>query len=121
MSFGGTALSTDMQEFATTEEANEIDATACNDTSSVYLAGMIDRSATATILDATDGTANFNMLTPQASGTLIYAPQGTTAGKPKFTINSAVLLSRNRTVNYSDAVSYEVNWRLNAAPTAGTY
>lgn len=117
--YGGTVLSGDFREFRTTETADMIDATAGADTRKNWLGGLVGGEASMTILDASDGTANWNTLVPGGSGTLQWYPAGTTAGTPSYTANS-VLVSKDRSVPYNDVVSIDLRWNLTTAVTQGT-
>jgi hypothetical protein len=120
VSFGGTAMTGDQRAFQVTESAGEINATAGSDPSEVYLAGFIGREATMDQLGTTDGTTNWNAMPPGASGSLLWAPQGTATGKPKFTALSK-LLERSQSYPYDDVVSVTYRWRINADPGTAIY
>lgn len=119
VTYGGTVLSGDFRQFRTTETADMIDATAGADTRKNWLGGLVGGEASMTILDASNGTANWNALVPGGSGSLIWYPAGTTAGTPSYSAN-AVLVSKDRSVPYNDVVAIDLKWNLKTDVTQGT-
>jgi hypothetical protein len=118
--WGGTVISSDFRTFGHDESSDEIDATAGNDARKVYLTGPIDDTISASFIDTTGNTSNWAALAVGNSGTLVYSPQGTAAGKPKYTCGTAAITRRNRDIPYDGAVSYDMTWRLKTDLTAGT-
>jgi hypothetical protein len=55
-----------------------------------------------------------------ASGTLIWAPEGTAAGKPKHQV-VAIVKNRSRSMPYDDIVEGKVEFQFSGAVTDGTY
>lgn len=120
VSFAGTALA-NIRSIEDSDEANEIDASAAGDTREQYLAGLLSGTWSAEMLDDNSSNDPYTAVAPQTTGTLIIAPEGTSAGKRKITYNSALALSRSRSYPYDDVVMINAEGRLNSAPTLGTY
>lgn len=119
--FGSTVLTGDHKAFKTSEKADQIDATGGADTYKTWLAGVRDGDCSMNLMGTTGGTAIYNAVAPGVSGTLEWAPEGTAAGKQKWTCSTAVVVSRDADYPYDGVVSYDVGWKLNATVTGGTY
>lgn len=103
------------------EETKEIDVTAYGSADYEYITTKKrNRRASFMVLDDTGGSATEAALDAGNSGTLIYGPQGTAAGKPKKTVQ-AVILRNRKTYPHDDAVQFNVELRLSGAITGGTY
>jgi hypothetical protein len=119
--FGTTVLSTDMRAFDPEEEVGLVDGSAGSDAARTYLTTLKDGKATLELLAGTGGTALWAAVAPATSGTLEWGDEGTTAGKPKHTVN-AIVQKRKRSTPYDDVVVYTVDFQFSgAAVTDGTY
>ena len=120
ITFAGTNISGQGRNLEISQSADEIDVTTYGSTDKEYIVGMLDRDASIEILD--DDTSNTIRvkMTPGSSGTLIWYPLGTVAGKPKFTVGTAVVTEANISYPYDDAVLLSCSMRLSGAVTEGT-
>jgi len=118
--FGSTVLSGDHRTFEVNETAGEIDASAGNDRRSAYLPGRIDGEANMTLLQSEGGTALFQAVSPQSSGTLEWAPEGTASGKPKRQC-LAVALDRSENMGYDEVAMLNIRFRLSGDLTESAY
>jgi hypothetical protein len=102
------------------QSGDEIEVTSYGSTDKEFITGFAERSAATEILDD-DTSSTIRQATRVGSvGSLGWFPQGTAAGKPKFTVGTAVVLQQNLSYPYDDAVLASVNFRLNGAVTEGT-
>jgi hypothetical protein len=120
MTFAGTVLSGDYRSFNTNETIDQVDATAGSDTSKSFVVTTRDATASASLVDQSAGTALWNSLVPGASGTLIWAPEGTAAGKPKYTALAHVT-SRGRETAYDGLVVLSFDFQFDATITTAVY
>ena len=115
LKFGTTALSQDERNFEPEEEIGLVDASAGNDAGRTYLTTLLDGKATLELVDQAGGTALWAALKPGTAGTLEWGPEGTAAGKPKFSVNAKIQRRRktfafdglamiNADVQFSDTV-----------------
>ncbi len=120
--FGSTVLSSRYKSWEETQEAGLAEASAGSDTLRTYLSTLDDGSATLELLEASVGTALFNAVAPRTSGTLEWGPEGTTTGKPKYTV-VALVKSRKRTVVHDDVTKLSLEFQFNSSTgvTAATY
>jgi len=115
-----TTLSSDYRTFDTDETSDAVDATAGSDTRKVWLASVMDGSASCQLVDQTGGTTLWEALAPQTNGTLEWAPEGTASTKPKYT-NLAIVTSRKRSTPYDGVVVLNVDFKLSGAGTIAAY
>jgi hypothetical protein len=118
--FGSTVMSGDHRVLKTSEKADSIDATAGADTRKTILPGLAEGDASLSMLGTIGGTAPWAAVAPRTNGTLEWAPEGTAAGKPKYTVDSYVL-GRDASYPYNDVVSWEIKFGMTGNITAGTY
>jgi len=103
-------------------QADEIDASAVGDSYKQYLAGLTEATMDVECLDDDAASpVNHQALEPSVTGSLVFGPAGTAAGKLKVTIGTAVVLQRQRQTPYSDVAVISANIRLSVAPTLGTW
>ena len=123
VSFKGTAITADFREWEDSGEMGLADATAGADTFKTYLTTQLDGTAKFTGLyqGGTASTDIYNLLAEGASGTLIIGVEGTASGKPKKTINTAIVKSRSRKVPYDDVVEVNAEFQFSAAQSDGTF
>lgn len=108
---GGTAqLNGDQQNFSVDISLDKIDASAGSDDFHSYLAGLKDFSATLEkISQGSGGTATDSKLVEGTTGTLLWAPEGTATGKPKWGI--VALVTKYSTVHpFNDVVKDTVEF-----------
>ena len=120
--FGSTVLSSRYKSWEETQEAGLAEASAGSDTLRTYLSTLDDGSATLELLEASAGTVLFAAVAPRTSGTLEWGPEGTTSGKPKYTV-VALVKSRKRTVVHDDVSKLSLEFQFNSSSgvTAATY
>jgi hypothetical protein len=113
LSFDGTVLDTDFRSFNPSEEIGLVDQSAGADTGSTWLTTLITGTAAAAfVLQAAD-TATWGVLTPGSEGTLEWGEEGTASGKPRHYIN-AIVVSREKTIDYGDVVICNSTFRYSA-------
>lgn len=102
------------------QSANEIDVTTYGDGAHVFVAGLIERSATLQILDNDADTAVRAAFTPGSANSLTWFPKGTASGNIKRAVATAVITEANESYPYDDAVLIEVSMRLSGDVQEGT-
>jgi len=114
---GGTAVVTgDQTDFSVDMTLDKIDASAGADVFHNYLAGLKDFSATLEKISlGVGGTAADVLLKEGNVGTLLWAPEGTATGKPKWGI-AALITKYSTTYPFNDTVKTSVEW----VPASGT-
>lgn len=118
---GGTVvLSGDYRTLDIPETADEIDASAGDDTRKVTLAGQVSASWSLEMLPLEAGTVLFDAVAPQATGTLRWSPEGTTSGNQKKTA-AATILGRNESFGYNTVATLRINGSLTADTTTETW
>lgn len=118
VTFAGTVISTRQRSLKTKAESDLAEQTAGNDTVKSYLPTLKDGDAELEVLDVTGGTAAtdvYNLCAPGTSGTLIWQPEGTATGKPKHTVATAIVKSRETEYPYSDVVKMTIAFQFSAA------
>ena len=118
--FGTVSVAGQGRSFEITQSADEVDVTTYGSTDKEFITGFVDRSATLEILDDSASQTVKNAFAPGSTGSLVWYPQGTTAGKPYGSIGTAVVTGADQSYPYDDAVLVSVTMRLNGAVTAGT-
>jgi len=121
---GGTvALNADFRTLSTSEEADSAEKSAGADTHKSYIPTLTDSSAELEFLDVTGatGSTEWAAVLPQNSGTLIWAPEGTTSTKPKHTVTDVFVTSRKRDMPFDDVVAVTVAFQFNVAPAQTAY
>ena len=121
--FGGYALEADFRAFDIDESITIIDASAGDDAHKEKLTGQKDGGATLTLLGQTGatGTATWGHVTPGASGTLEWAPEGTSYGKPRHYVATAYVENRSQSHPYEDVVEHSIAFTYSAVPVDGVY
>lgn len=117
---GGTAtLSGDHRTFSLTPSIDFADATAGSDARRKRLATIADVSVSYAGLAQEGGTALEDALAEGTHGTLILQPEGTAAGKRKYTVGA---FSQGAKFNYpySDVVEITCDWVGDGNYTRGT-
>ena len=120
-----TTLTGDQRSFSMTPSIAFIDETAGADSHKKYIPSIKDSSATfEAVLQAgtgAGGTSVFGgtILTEGNLGTLLIYPEGTAAGKTKYTWQ-CYSQGVSMTMPYADVISVTVNFQGNSAATIGT-
>lgn len=123
LSFAGTTIHADFREFTASEEIDLVDASAGADVAKTYLTALEDGTASLTLLDQTGGTAAtamWQLMDKGVSGTLIWAPEGTVATKPKHSV-VAIVSSRERSIPYDDVVELTFEFQFSGVVSDTTY
>lgn len=120
ITFGTVDVSAQGRTFEVNQTAAEIDVTTYASTDKEFLTGMTERQATMEVLDDSSASTVRNALKPGQSGSLIWYPLGTAAGKPKLSVGTANVLEQNLSYPYDDAVLMNCTLRLSGAVTEGT-
>ena len=119
--FGTLDISGQGRSLEISQSADEIDVTTYGSDDKEFISGMLERSATLEVLDDDTATEVRNALKPgTTANSLTWFPLGTAAGKPKFSVPTAVPLGQDISYPYDDAVTMSVNLRLSGAVTEGT-
>lgn len=121
ISFGGVSVAGYGRSLEVNQSAADIDVTTYGSQDQEFIAGVVGRSATLSVLDDDASPTVRNKFGPGSTGTLIWAPQGTASGKPKRTVGTAVVTEANESYPYDDAVVIEVTMRLSGSVTEGTW
>lgn len=116
---GTTDLSADFRSLSTSEEVDDIDSSAGDDTYRAHLPSLADATAELEFLD-TSGTAvgsvQWVAIAPRTEGTLQWQPEGTASGAQCHSA-AAYVQARNREFPYDDVVSVNVTFQLTEEPT----
>lgn len=118
ISFGGTALEQDYRTIDINESIGLVDKSAGSDAHESFLAAKV--GTTVAIEFLFDGTEEWAAAAPGTEDTLIYGPEGSTSGDPKYTA-VAIVESRQRKGAYNDVSAATVNLRMQASWLEGTY
>ena len=113
VTFGGTVISGDFTSVNRSDEADLADATAGADTRHYYIAtGREDGNVGFECMYDGSTVTVWTAIAPNAQGTLIIAPKGTTAGYPKWTTNKAIVASREIDFPFDDAVTVTAEFQV---------
>lgn len=118
--FGSAVLDTDYRSFSATETAGVTDISAGADANRTYLATLKDGTASISILMQASDTATWAAVAPTTGGTLEWAPEGTTATYPRH-YAYAFVLSREKSMAFTDEVVGDVEFQISGAVTDTTY
>ena len=118
ISYKGTAVSGDQRTMSVNESMDTAETSAGADTDRSYLATLKDAKFDITVLDnGTAGSAIRALLAVgTAAGTLLYAPNGTAAGMPRYRCQ-AFVTSFTVDYPYDGEVEIEVEWQRSGAWT----
>lgn len=117
VTFASTALNTLYRNASVEESVDLVDKSAFSDAHKSYLAALKDTTFSIEFL--IDGTAAWAACAPATEGTVVYSPEGTASGKPKYTA-VGIVASRSRENPYNELVTASVEFNLQAAWTEGT-
>lgn len=118
--FGTVNISGSGRSLEIGETADEIDVTTYGSDDREYIPGMVDRDASLDVLDDDTNTTVREAVRAGMQGSLTWFPLGTASGNPKFQVGTAVILERNFTYPYDDAVLMSVRLRLSGNVTETT-
>lgn len=118
---GGTAtLTGDYRTFSYEPSVDLLDQSAGADVAKTYVTDLKDgkMSFTGLMQDGASagGTVMTTVLAEGASGTLIWSPEGTAVGKPKYTA-PAICQGVNIQISYNGLTEISVSWQQNGART----
>jgi hypothetical protein len=117
VTFASTTLNTLFRSASVEESVDLVDKSAFADAHKSYIAALKDTKFSIEFL--VDGTTAWGACAPGTEGTLVYSPEGTSAGKPKYTA-VGIVASRSKDNPYNDLVTASVDFQLQAAWTEGT-
>jgi len=122
LKFGSTELDGDYRRFDVTETMDLVDASAGSDTGTTHVTTLTNGQATLELVDQEGGTALWAAVANGTGGTLEWAPEGTTATNPKYTVY-AIVSERSRSIGYNDVVTLTVNFQFsdNAGVAQSSY
>jgi len=119
ISFGGTTINTYYRKAKSDESISLVDKSAGADTHTSHLAAL--RETTFMVDFLMDGVTVWDALTPGASSAaLIWGPEGSTSGKPKYTA-TAIVKKRTKDQAYNDLALATVEFQLQTAWAATSY
>lgn len=117
---GGTLnLSGNYRSVADTPSVDLVDISAGADTDRTYLTTLRDGQIALTYLHD-GGSVDVSALREGVSGTIVYGPEGTAAGKPKRTI-PAISLGAALNIVYNNVVEVSVTWQRNGTVVYGAF
>lgn len=118
---GGTVtLTGDQRSVSLTPGVKLVDTTAGSDADETFLATLKSGAVAFAGVLQTGGTALEDALVEGTFGTLIVGPEGTAAGKRKYTI-PAFSLGAKMNWPYSDVCEVTCDWTKSGAMTRGVY
>lgn len=117
ITYGGTVISGDQRTLSWDYSVDTADTTAGADNDKSYIATIRDVTISVTILDnGTDGSAVRRALAVGGTGELIFAPEGTASGKPKYGCG-VICQSLSTEYPYDGEVEFEVEFQRSGAWT----
>lgn len=119
---GGTVvLNTDFRNFSYAPSIDFVDATAGADGNRQRINSFKDGQVTASILMLDNyGTAAILPFVEGTSGSVIWGPAGSAAGKVKYTI-PARIASAVQSIPYADVVTLDITWQQDGTRTEGVW
>ncbi|CAB4147801.1 hypothetical protein UFOVP505_49 [uncultured Caudovirales phage] len=119
ITFAGVTINTYYRKAKSDESIALVDKTAGADTHMSHLAAL--RETKFTVDFVMDGTTVWDALIPgTSSAALIWGPEGSTSGKPKYTA-TAIVAKRTKDETYNDLVVASVEFELQTAWVATSY
>lgn len=119
ITFAGVTINTYYRKAKTDEGISLVDKSAGADTHTSHLAAL--KETTFTVDFVMDGTTVWDALAPGASSAaLIWGPEGSTSGKPKYTA-TAIVKKRTKDQAYNDLALATVEFQLQNAWVATSY
>lgn len=117
VTFASTTLNTLYRSVSEEQSVDLVDKSAFDDAHKSYLAALRDTKIGIEFL--VDGTSAWAACAPGTEGTIVYSPEGTASGKPKYTA-VGIVATRSRENPYNELVTASVDFQLQAAWTEGT-
>lgn len=118
--FGTVNISGQGRQLEISQSADEIDVTTYGSDDKEFIVGMLEREASLEILDDDTSSTIRDATKAGSSSSLIWFPQGSVTGKPKFSVGTAVVREQNISYPYDDAVMMDLTLRLSGAVTEAT-
>ena len=120
--FGAVVISGDFTSVSVSQEGELVDVTAGAETFHYFLS-LARTNGSMDIESFYDGGTEtvWDAVVPNAAGTLIVAPKGTAAGSPKWTVNRALVQTRNVALPFDGATTYTATFQFSAAVTESTW
>ena len=121
-----TALSSISNEFSFSQSIETAETTTFGSSAKTYITGLNDATISlsglfdATSATAIEGTIDALIAGTNASATLVFGPEGSAAGKKKYT-QEVIVTSYDISVPVGDVVSLSVEFQRTGATTIGTY
>ena len=116
---GSIALDADFRSFTVSEEVNDADSTAGDDTYAGHLPTFTDASADFEAVGTTNsGTTHWSRIAPRTEGTVYWYPEGTTSALP-YHYAAAYIQTRDRDYPFDDVATVSLTWQFNGAITDG--
>jgi hypothetical protein len=114
---GSVWLEDDYRSLSISEDVNDANSTAGNDTYAGHLPTYTDASADFEMLGTSgSGTLHWNRIAPRTEGTIYWYPEGTASAKP-YHYAAAYIQTRGRDYPYADVVSVTVGFQFQGTPT----
>jgi len=123
VSFGGVPVATDFRDWKDDTEMGLVDASAGADTSTTYLKTLKNGSASIKgLVQAGAANAILAALVEGTEGSLVWGPEGSAAGKQKYTVN-AIVKKLGKSVPYKDVVDFSADLQFSSSTgvTSGTF
>lgn len=114
---GTIALSADYRTFSFNPTAEKVDASAGSDANRVYLVGVTDYTVSYQGVAQSGGTALRAALQAGISGTLVFYPEGTAAGKPVYTFPCTTTTDSQTSWGYNSVAEVNIEWMAKGAYT----
>lgn len=119
VSFNSVTLTTGYQVFDVDEDVTLYDATAGNVTNRDYQATFRDGTATLDFL-AEQGDSRYAACAPGTKATLVWGPEGSSAGKPKRQV-TAIASHRREKFKWDDVTVYAINFQFSGPVTESVF
>jgi hypothetical protein len=122
INFKGTSIAGDFREFKPTEKIGLAEASAGADAAETFLKTLLSGGVDLKTVwqDTAAGDATYLLCAPGAEGSLIFGPNGSTAGMLKVTVN-AISEEVSPNIPYKDVMELDIKLRYSGAPSRGTF
>lgn len=114
--FAGVEIDGDQRSFTVNRSSDTIETTAGADEDKTYIARLKDATGSFDILEqtTTGGTAIYAALVEGSRGTLVFGPEGTATGKPKYEC-VAIITAADVSYPYNDVAMRNYSWQRDGA------
>ena len=119
LTFGATTLDTEYRTFETEDKIGMKDSSAGGDTDRTFETTLKEGQATYSALHQT-GTTVYDAVAPGTAADLVWSPEGTDVGKPKFTV-PALVENRKMKAVYDDMVKLDLTFKFNGPVVESTW